>query len=105
MLGSQETPNHATRSASVGLCLEYLLYIRKRAPGFSDSPQSSRLRLSPFLSGIPSSMGLDFVARWLCMALTGFTPRECSPLPVPNAPVGLMVGGASGLGSALPPLS
>ena len=76
--------------------LVYVYYIYASARlSFPTLPraQSSRLRLSPFLSGIPSSMGgLDFVARWLCMALTGFTPRECSPLPVPNALIGLMVG-------------
>ena len=48
-----------------------------------------------FLSGIPSLVGgLDFLAHWLRMGITKFTPRECSPLPVPNAPMALMIGGA-----------
>ena len=79
MLGSHETPSSHEVSASVGLCLECYIISTSACQSFSDSPQFPRLRLSPFFSGIPSSMGvLELVARWLCMARTRFRMQSAA---------------------------
>ena len=61
---------------------------------FSDSPGSPPV-FSPFALLIPRRHTL--FARWArlssTLALTELTPRECSPLPVPNASIGLMIDG------------